>query len=205
MNQGKLKDVTLEELQKYIDDKWSYESIGAAYGVSGAAIRKRIVKLGGKLPKRREVSEKETFNKGLKFTAQSYCVECGKPVANGYKYCSNKCQMLHQDKDKVQDWKEHPEHYEREDMPNFIRRYLIAKYNGCQLCGWHEINPTTGNMPLEVHHIDGNCLNNREDNLQLLCPNCHSLTPNAGALNRGNSKRYKWKECRKKYSSEDIS
>lgn len=30
--------------------------------------------------------------------------------------------------------------------------------------------------PLEIEHIDGNALNNKEDNLILLCPNCHSLT-----------------------------
>ena len=33
-------------------------------------------------------------------------------------------------------------------------------------------------IPLEVHHIDGNPLNNSQDNLQLLCCNCHSRTPN---------------------------
>lgn len=30
---------------------------------------------------------------------------------------------------------------------------------------------------LEVHHIDGNRTNNSLDNLQLLCPNCHSYAP----------------------------
>lgn len=29
---------------------------------------------------------------------------------------------------------------------------------------------------LELHHIDGNHYNNNFDNLQILCPNCHSLT-----------------------------
>lgn len=32
-------------------------------------------------------------------------------------------------------------------------------------------------IPLEVHHIDGNKSNNELHNLQLLCPNCHALTP----------------------------
>ena len=32
--------------------------------------------------------------------------------------------------------------------------------------------------PLEVHHIDGDHLNNEIDNLQLVCPNCHALTDN---------------------------
>lgn len=29
-----------------------------------------------------------------------------------------------------------------------------------------------------MHHVDGNKLNNSEDNLLLLCPNCHALTEN---------------------------
>ena len=46
----------------------------------------------------------------------------------------------------------------------------------CECCGlteWlgQEIN-------LEIHHIDGNRKNNCLENLQLLCPNCHSYTEN---------------------------
>ncbi len=33
-------------------------------------------------------------------------------------------------------------------------------------------------MPLELHHIDGNHMNNNLSNLQILCPNCHSIEPN---------------------------
>lgn len=33
-------------------------------------------------------------------------------------------------------------------------------------------------IPLEIHHIDGDKLNNELENLQLLCPNCHALTNN---------------------------
>jgi 5-methylcytosine-specific restriction endonuclease McrA len=33
-------------------------------------------------------------------------------------------------------------------------------------------------IKLEVHHLDGNRTNNNLDNLQLLCPNCHSFTKN---------------------------
>ena len=33
-------------------------------------------------------------------------------------------------------------------------------------------------IPLQVHHIDGNHINNELNNLQLLCPNCHAQTDN---------------------------
>jgi len=35
----------------------------------------------------------------------------------------------------------------------------------CEICGWGEINPFTGKVPLEIHHIDGNYKNNVEENL----------------------------------------
>ena len=33
-------------------------------------------------------------------------------------------------------------------------------------------------IPLELHHIDGDHYNNKLENLQLLCPNCHAKTNN---------------------------
>lgn len=38
-------------------------------------------------------------------------------------------------------------------------------------------------IPLELHHIDGNHLNNNKNNLILLCPNCHALTDNYRSKN----------------------
>lgn len=65
----------------------------------------------------------------------------------------------------------------------------MGKYNyKCQLCGWGEMNKYTNKVPLQVHHIDGNSENNNEDNLLLLCPNCHSLTENFGSKNKNASK-----------------
>ena len=37
-------------------------------------------------------------------------------------------------------------------------------------------------------HIDGNSKNNKEENLTLLCPNCHSLTKTYKGANRGNGR-----------------
>lgn len=33
-------------------------------------------------------------------------------------------------------------------------------------------------IPIELHHINGDRFDNRLENLQLLCPNCHALTDN---------------------------
>lgn len=40
-------------------------------------------------------------------------------------------------------------------------------------------------IPLELEHIDGDHYNNEWDNLKLLCPNCHALTPTHSGKNKG--------------------
>ena len=83
----------------------------------------------------------------------------------------------------------------RYQISNHIRRYLFEKYNSkCAICGWNEINKYTGVIPLEIEHIDGNYLNNSEENLILLCPNCHSLTATYKGANKNDRKE------RSKYS-----
>jgi len=52
----------------------------------------------------------------------------------------------------------------------------------CCSCGlsWWKSSP----VPLELHHIDGNHMNNNLKNLTLLCPNCHALTPTYKGKNK---------------------
>ena len=51
-----------------------------------------------------------------------------------------------------------------------------AGINHCEKCG---LNSWLGQqLPLEIHHLNGNHRDNRLENLQLLCPNCHALTNN---------------------------
>ena len=57
-----------------------------------------------------------------------------------------------------------------------LKKRLIKngiKENKCELCGI-----SGEEVILELHHIDGDHYNNTLDNLQILCPNCHSKTYN---------------------------
>lgn len=56
---------------------------------------------------------------------------------------------------------------------NSLKKRLIKegyKLHKCELCGYEE--------SVELHHINGNPCDNRLENLQILCPNCHAKTNN---------------------------
>ena len=125
------------------------------------------------------------------------CLNCGNTISSKKKYCSNKCQSDYKYKKYIDNWKNGLENGMRGNyqISMHIKTYLFKKYeNKCFRCGWNKTNPYTGKIPLEIEHIDGNYLNNNEDNLILLCPNCHSLTSTyKGAnLNYGRKERKKY-------------
>ena len=125
------------------------------------------------------------------------CYNCSKEIKTRNKYCSIKCQKEYEYNVYIDKWKNGEETGNRGDyqISMYIKRYLYNKYkNKCARCGWGEVNKYTGNIPLEVEHIDGNYENNREENLILLCPNCHSLTSTYKGANLNNGRK-----SRKKY------
>lgn len=121
------------------------------------------------------------------------CKNCDKPLSNPRSiFCSKLCQREFEYKLWIKRWKNKEETGMRGEyaISNYIRKYLLDKYDSkCARCGWGEVNHHTGRIPLEIEHIDGNFKNNSEENLILLCPNCHSLTSTYKGANKGNGRK----------------
>lgn len=121
------------------------------------------------------------------------CLNCNRAIQTrgNTKYCNNKCSSEHQHKKSVDKWKADPSYGQDEYalVKKFVRKYLLRiRGEKCEVCGWCERHPITDRVPLNIHHIDSHedC---SEENLQLLCPNCHSLTLNFGILNKGKGRK----------------
>ncbi|HXO16998.1 MAG TPA: HNH endonuclease signature motif containing protein [Candidatus Dormibacteraeota bacterium] len=117
---------------------------------------------------------------------------CGRKLQkNAKRYCSFKCEHAHRHACRARAFilqggvKGHvPLH--------FLGRVLREFYGECCVqCGWAERHKNTGRVPVEVEHIDGDWRNNRLENLILLCPNCHALTPTFRGLNRGKGRAHR--------------
>ena len=130
-----------------------------------------------------------------------FCAGCGTKllVRHKIKFCSNKCQCNLEYRTNVDLWKKGKLNggvgITARNLSNWLRKYLIEKYdNKCSICGWNKKHPSTGVIPLEVDHMDGNSENNLEKNLRLLCPNCHALTPFYKNMNKGKGRKWRMKK-----------
>ena len=105
----------------------------------------------------------------------SSCKNCGSETSSVY--CSNKCQHEYQTSLKEEAFKRGD--YQGRKMcyakGRWNRRLLSSHFGEkCSCCGIQEWNGKP--ISLEVNHIDGRAFNNVLENLELLCPNCHSQT-----------------------------
>jgi hypothetical protein len=64
---------------------------------------------------------------------------------------------------------------------------ISEQHECCNRCKNHEWLGEP--IPLELEHKDGNRKNNTRDNLECLCPNCHSRTPFYRSRNTKSSRR----------------
>lgn len=134
------------------------------------------------------------YNNGKRDT-ENICLNCGKKIENYLKYCDSECGSEHRYNEYIKNWKNGSNNGTQNGnkllgASKYVHRYLNEKYdNKCSVCGWNKINPYTNKIPLQLEHIDGNYANNNENNLTLLCPSCHSLTPTYGGSNKGNGRK----------------
>jgi len=131
--------------------------------ICGKAIYKRPIQL--------------NFNKGRVFCSRTCygiscrnekpCAVCGSLIMSGLnkKTCSRICSNIHRagikykigrPKDKV------------ESHRGLKIRLLEERTKGCGRCGYNKIEI------LQIHHKDRDRNNNVLENLELICPNCHS-------------------------------
>jgi len=118
------------------------------------------------------------------------CINCELiPVSRKVnKYCSHHCQQEYQYKSYITSWKlglEKGYRGKTRQISRHIRFYLLSKFeNACHVCGWDKLHPLDSSPLVEINHIDGDAGNCSEENLEVLCPNCHSMTENIRNRNK---------------------
>jgi 5-methylcytosine-specific restriction endonuclease McrA len=127
----------------------------------------------------------------------TYCKYCKTLITRRGEavFCNNKCQAKFRTDTIITNWKNglHPGG-NIWNISGTIRKYMLIKANyACMMCGWDKINSYSNKSTLEVDHKDGNGENNNEENLIVLCLNCHSLTKTYRALNIGKGRHSKLK------------
>lgn len=150
-------------------------------------ISQKLTKADILLPVKRERKSKNSEDTAT----NGHCLQCGKEISPKRTYCSNKCCTRHIRTKVIEQWKsgEYDGLSGKYALSKSIRAYLLEKHDyKCELCGWGKVNPYTGTIPLEIHHRDGDYTNNKEENLQVLCPNCHSLTETHKSHNKNGRK-----------------
>ncbi|GAB4516412.1 MAG: hypothetical protein OHK0046_21770 [Anaerolineae bacterium] len=122
---------------------------------------------------------------------KSKLCECGKPKKITNKYCDD-CidNRVYNPRTTVLS----------EAKSDRIRKRILIEVRGhrCEDCGFESWKNQP--IPLDLHHKDGNADNNSDENLMLICPNCHAFTDTYKGANAGkNSNRQNIR--RKRYKS----
>lgn len=114
------------------------------------------------------------------------CPICGTTIYTRNKFCNNKCRIKHINTQSIEFIKQkikNNEYIHREIIKKYL---LLTREYKCFKCNRTKWNNYP--IPLEAHHKDGNYKNNSDENLELICPNCHALTDTYKGKNRGNGR-----------------
>ena len=128
------------------------------------------------------------FNRtGQRRVPARYCKNCGKETINAI-FCSRECHRKFEEETYIERWLSGDETGLTPGgaVCKQVRNYLLRIHGQkCSRCGWAQVNPASGKVPVQIEHIDGDFRNCSKENLTVLCPNCHSLTPTYMGLNKG--------------------
>lgn len=87
-------------------------------------------------------------------------------------------------------------------LSKIIRQHILEKYDfSCTVCGFNERHPSDNAPVVEIDHMDGDGSNHRPENLTVLCPNHHALTPTYRARNKGNGRKVYYLRVDKRVST----
>lgn len=133
------------------------------------------------------------FNNAPRQGESRYCNQCGeKLIGKSKEWCSNSCRLLFRKEATIKQWKMGVVQGwsgKTRGLCTWLRRYLHeTRGTSCEVCGWDGRHPVDNAVLTEIDHIDGDAENCCENNLRILCPNCHASTPTHRARNK-NSKR----------------
>jgi Zn finger protein HypA/HybF involved in hydrogenase expression len=128
-----------------------------------------------------------TYNNSIRSNlVKWHCQGCGKEHTNSAnlvkKYCNNACQQLKTKQESFEKLKEGLI-TDRGMMRSILKREFGHKCFECGISEWRG-HP----IPLEIDHIDGDAGNNKYENIRMICPNCHGITPTWKGRNRGNGR-----------------
>lgn len=140
--------------------------------------------------------EKRNFRHGG--YTQKKCPQCGKETENR-QCCSRECRALY-----VKDRRRRAIKAQGYLDYKKDKWYLIEiRSHRCEVCQNSEWRG--GEIPLDVHHKDGDSDNNVLNNLLLICPNCHRQTENHRSRNRKNGRHSKRRAYRRDRYQQGLS
>ena len=125
---------------------------------------------------------------------RTHCLYCNSKLKTGSKYCSNTCGVKYRREIQIKQWLAGEisgyGNNKKYNLLTAIKQWIFERdQNKCTECGCMKKNPYTGNLVLQIDHIDGDASNCIPSNLRLLCPTCHAMTSTYGYIGAKKSKR----------------